>query len=224
MVNDFKIIRKDENSELLVITPLLPKHKISKITKKTIKRNGTKLTWITSCGRNNIPKNVEYGLEWYVSKYKIPKYILPLDRDIELGRYMIDRLVKKLKTQPHQIAFAYAGFEFRGSINKKFPAKTYNINKLVKDNYISSNSLMRYDALKNVGGMVIDDEMVRLLDWALWLKFFYHGYIGINVPEASFIAYSTPDDISAGTLLDYQIKKNRVIKNYIEPIFEKYKS
>ena len=71
MKNKVEIIREDKEAEVLVITPLLPGHKVSKETKKTINRNNTKLVWIKSIGDNNIPTNVENGLLCYYHQYSL---------------------------------------------------------------------------------------------------------------------------------------------------------
>ena len=220
-----KIIRQDKDSKVLVVTPLLPNHKISKDTKKTIKRNKVPFTWITSEGHNNIPVNVENGLNDYRKKFHkhLPLYILPLDRDIILGRSMIDRMVAVLDILPDEIAYTYANFEFKGAIDKKFPAKPFDINALVFNNYISSNSLIKIKYLDAIGGFVKDNKYKRLLDWCLWLKFYQHGYIGMPTPNANFIALSTPNDISAGTQEDFELKRKRVLEDFVKPIMEKAK-
>jgi hypothetical protein len=223
------VIREDKNPMVLVITPLWPGHKISRETKKTIKRNDTPLLWYSYTGYNNIPQNWWSAIIW-LRKYKkkLPKYVLPLDRDIILGRHMIDRMVNvfegkgNMRTRnrviPAHTAFIYCNFEFKGTVNREFPAEPYDINKLVKGNYISSNSLMNLDTLEFIGGPVTDPQYVRLLDWALWLKFAQFGYIGHPCKEANFLAISSADDISAGTPEDYQLKHQRVYEDFVKPL------
>jgi hypothetical protein len=218
------ILREDKDSEVLVVTPLLPGHKISKETKVTIRRNNTPITWITSEGNNNIPTNVQSGMYAYRDKSKYtPKYILPLDRDISLGRGMIDKMVLALNILPSNVAYTYANFEFKGTVNQKFPAQKFDINRLVFNNYISSNSLIKIECLDAVGGFVTDDKYKRLLDWAMWLKFYQYGYIGMPCPIASFVATSSENDVSAGTVEDFRIKKQRVITDFVTPIIDKAK-
>jgi len=217
---DIQIVREDDYSEILVATPLLPGHKISRETKVTIKRNELPFTWITCTGEYNIPTNWWYGSRKYFqmrSTLKIP-YILPLDKDIKLGRHMLDRLLAVIKQSSERHAFCYCSFEFKGAINRQFPCEPYDINRLIKGNYISSNSLIKYDYLEFIGGPVMEQKYKRLLDWALWLKFFQYGYIGIPCPEAFFTAYASEDSISAGTAQDYQIKARRVWEDFGRPI------
>lgn len=222
MENLLKKVKADENPLVLIVTPLLPNHRISKETKKTIKRNKTPILWITSQGENNIPQNTQIGIEWCRNTGKLPPYFLMLDCDIILGRSMIDRLVKCLSNTPDEIAYSYASFEFKGSFDRKFPADPFDINRLVQHNYISSNSLIKMDKLDEVGGLVTDNKYKRLLDWALWLKFFHNGYYGMPCPNARFIAKSTDKDISAGSQQDYDEKRKRVLQDFVKPLVEKY--
>ena len=220
---EIEIIREDDYSELLVATPLLPGHKISRETKVSIKRNGIPFTWITCTGENNIPTNWWYGSKKYFemrSTLTIP-YILPLDRDIKLGRHMLDRMLETIKESKEQYAFCYCNFEFKGTINNKFPCQPYDINRLLQGNFISSNSMMKYDYLELIDGPVMDDMYKRLLDWALWLKFYQYGYYGIPCPTADFVAYSDEDSISAGTAQEYQQKHQRVHRDFVIPIAQK---
>jgi len=221
-----KIIQKCNDPEILVVTPLLSKHKMSKITKKTLKRNKTPFYWISSSGDNNIPTNAENGIKWYKNKFgKLPKYYMMIDRDIEAGRGLLDKLYTKLKStklsEPysHSIGYCYATFQFKGHVNKDFPATAYDINKLVQSNYISSNTMFLTEVVEHVG-LVKDDKYKRLLDWAFLLKCFSKGFIGIPEPKAYFIAHSTKDDISAGDANDYQVKAKRVYKDFILPLLK----
>lgn len=220
----FNIIKETKNPKVLVVTPLLPGHKISKETKKTLKRNTIPFTWISSEGNNNIPTNLENGLDWYDNKFGLPDYYMMVDRDIIAGRNLIDRLYSKLftiidKSEKILIAFSYASFEFKGYINYKFPAIPYDASRLIQANYISSNSMFHTWTARKVG-IVKNDKYKRLLDWAFLLKLLSHGYIGINCPEASFVAMSSKSDISAGTSEDYRIKSRRVIEDFVKPMLK----
>lgn len=216
-MNQIKIIKQDKGSKILVVTPLLPGHKISKNTKVTLKRNKTPITWLSSMGRNNIPTNAQLGINWYRRKYGKISYYLMLDNDITLGRKAIDKLYDKLKSSPPHIGYSYANFKYEGYTNRNFPAVPFDINRLVKANYISSNSLFKMNVIEEVG-LVTDEFYKRLLDWAFLLKAYGQGYMGLPVPEASFVAQSTINDVSAGDNTDYQIKSKRVYTNFIKPL------
>ena len=217
--NYINAIKINKDPKILVVTPLLPQHGISKITLKTIKRNDVPIFWISSSGENNIPTNALEGIKWYKNKFgKLPPYYIMIDRDIEMGRHMLDRLYEKLKKLP-DFGYCYATFQFKGHVNADFPAKPFDINELVRANYISSNSLFRSSVIEQVG-LVTDNKYKRLLDYAFLLKCFKMGYVGVPEPKSWFIAHSTKDDISAGSQDDYRKKYLKVYDDFIEPIIK----
>jgi hypothetical protein len=218
------VLKDCKNPEILVITPLLNGHKISKQTKTTIKRNSVPFVWLSSMDNKNIPTNIKNADDWYIKRHgKLPPYQIIIDNDITLGRNMLDRLLKTLKNSDENVAFSYASFKYTGYMNAEFIAVPYNINKLLQHNYISSNSLVRTDVIQKVG-LVTDEKYKRLLDWAFYLKLFYHGYIGAPCVEASFIAMSDEKSVSSQSNHDYGIKRNRVLHDFGVPIVEKYGS
>jgi len=223
-MNKICVVNECRDPEVLIVTPLLPDHEVSRETKISIKRNQTKYTWIKSYGNNNIPTNALEAIKWYKSFKKLPPFYLMIDRDIILGRGMIDKMVTKLKkfSWAENIGYVYASFEFKGHVNQKFPAVPFDINRLLQANYISSNSMFRSDVIEKVG-LVTDDRYKRLLDYAFLLKAFKMGYLGVPVPEANFVAKSTKDDISAGSQQDYVIKYKRVFEDFVKPILEDVK-
>lgn len=215
MENKINIIKECANPKILVVTPLLYGHRISKITKKTLKRNNVSFIWISSTGNQNIPKNALEGIKWYKNKHgNVPPYYTMIDRDIEAGRGLLDKLYKKLDKQPENVGYCYASFEFKGHINANFPAIPFNINRLIRGNYISSNSMFKSEIIEKVG-LVTDDKYKRLLDYAFLLKCFRYGYIGVPEPNAHFVAHSTENDISAGSQDDYMVKFKRVYDDFI---------
>ena len=96
-------IKKDvDRTRLLIVTPLLPGHKVSKETKVTVKRNKVPYIWLESIGNNNIPVNTQNGIDWYKeNRGELPEYFIMIDNDIILGRGMLDKLIKKLRSQKH---------------------------------------------------------------------------------------------------------------------------
>lgn len=214
------VVKKQDDADVLVITPLLPGHTISKETKKSIKRNDLKYEWVAYEGNNNIPTNVWHALTEYKRIKRLPKHYIMIDNDIIMGRHMLDRLHVILKNSSSEIAFSYASFEFKGHVNHKFPAIAYDLDRLVKANYISSNSMFKSDIVMDVG-LVRDDQYKRLLDWAFLLKLAGRSYYGINVPQANFVAMSSEKDISAGSNEDYRLKARRVYQDFIVPLIKK---
>lgn len=220
-----KIIKEVKNPKVLIITPLLPGHEISKQTKKSLKRNDIPYMWITSEGKNNIPTNLENGLNWYKKECgELPDYYMMIDRDIVAGRNLIDKLYVALTRaslkSDYRYAYAFASFEFTGHIQAKFPAVMFDPQRLCAANYISSNSMFVTKIARKVG-LVKDDKYKRLLDWAFLLKLLDHGYVGVPVPNASFKVMSTANDISAGSDEDYRIKSKRVIEDFVLPMVKK---
>lgn len=219
-MNVIKTIVECAKPQVLVVTPLLPDHEVSKITKKTLKRNQVPFYWVSSAGKNNIPTNALAGINWYKEKFgSLPPYYMMIDRDIEAGRGLLDRLFIKLSKKPivGNIGYCYATFQFKGHINHDFPAIPFDINKLLMGNYISSNTMFKSSVIEHVG-LVTDDKYKRLLDYAFLLKCFKMGYLGVPEPRAWFIAHSTKDDISAGSNDDYREKYGRVYQDFIHPI------
>jgi len=216
-----KIIKKAKNPKVLIVTPLWAGHQISKETKKTLKRNDIPFTWISSSGRYNIPINLKNGLDWYDKKFGLPDYYIMIDRDIIAGRHLIDRLYEKLSTFAGRsvgsffYAYAYASFQFKGAVNANFPATAFDMQKLCQGNYISSNSMFITEIARTIG-LVTNNKYKRLLDWAFLLKLLKAEFIGMPCPEASFIAVSNPNDISAGSHEDYKIKHQRVINDFLK--------
>jgi len=145
-------------------------------------------------------------------------FILMIDNDIIANKGMIDKLVRTLdECKDENVAYAYASFEFKGYVNIKFIAKKFDVKRLLNNNYISSNSLIKTSIIEKID-FVYDNKYKRLLDWAYWLKLLKNGYIGISCSEAHFIAKSSANDVSAGSSKDFNLKRNRVVEDFILPM------
>ena len=211
-----KTIVANNKPEILVITPLYTGHKVSKETKKTIKRTKTPYTWITYMGKNNPCKNTQIAFDMYRRNNDLPKYVIKIDNDIIAQRGMIDIMYDTLERSMTHEVYAYCTFEFQGSIKAKFPAIKFDKERLQKSNYISSCSLIKVNKFLEVGMWVTDDKGFRLLDWALWLKFLNRGYVGIPTnKETSFIAIASENSVSARDSNDYHEKHKWVVDNFI---------
>ena len=181
----------------------------------------------SSSGNNNIPINHLGNIEWYKKNIgKLPPYIFFLDRDIDLGRHALDRLHNSLVKESYRsdvkIGYSYASFKYTGHINYDFPAIPFDVKKLLKSNYISSNSLYCTEVIEKVG-LVTDNKYQRLMDWVFFIKCLGQGIYGTPCPEATFKVISTKDDISSGDNNDYMIKSRRVYDDFIEPLIKKYR-
>lgn len=218
-----KILHEDRNAQLLIITPLLTGHSISGETKVSIKRNKLPYIWASYMADGKHAQNVQKGLSAYRRKTggTLPPYIQIIDRDIILGRHMLDKMYANLVKTDDTIGFTYVPFSYKGYVNVTFQPTPYDINKLVQQNYISSNSMYKTKMVERVGGFVTDEDVHRLSDWCLWLKCYGYGYIGKLCPDASFIAMSTDKDISAGSNEEYTTTRNLVFERFIKPLLRK---
>lgn len=215
-------ITKHEKPLLLVVTPLGPNNQISKETKRSIKRNEIPYTWVSYKSANNCATNAQLGINAFFAENKfLPPFFLLLDDSVICGRHMLDRMFKTLEKSGPGVAYCYCNFEFKGAINNKFPADDFDVNRLIRSNYISSNSMIKTRRLNDIGWLVTDEKYHRLLDWCLWLKFLQYGFIGIPCKEASFVDIAKESSVSVRSLEDYRIKYKNVIDDFVKPILRK---
>jgi len=209
-----KYIVRHPNPQILVITPLLTGHSISKETKKSIKRNKTPFVWISYMGDGNPCKNTQKAFNIYRGDNDIPPYVIKIDNDIIASRGMLDEMFLTLEKSRKNEAYCYCSFSFQGTINASFPAIPFDSDRLRVNNYISSCSLINTKRLLEVGMWVTDDKGFRLLDWALWLRFLKRNYIGIPALKSSFVATASESSVSARSVEDYQEKRRWVLENF----------
>jgi hypothetical protein len=208
------------NSDILLITPLLPGHKVHRNTKIGLKRNNTPFNWYSYTGKNNVAKNYELGIiEWIKITGKVPKYVMLIDKDIHPNRHLIDLLNASLNRTDDNIGYAYPNFSFRGTTNVDFINRPFDPLMLMRKNYITSNSMIKWHILKEVG-IVTDDKYGRLSDWALWLKMLSKGYHGLLVPQAYFWDESTEKSVSSGQDDEYFLTYNFIKKDFINPMLD----
>lgn len=212
----YKEIQIVKNPRYLVITPLRKTDCITEYLDASIDLNSLPFDWIAYSGEFNIPTNTQKGLEAYCRLHRKPKYFIKVDNDIQFKTSVLDQMYNVLKDSPKTIAYAYSGFAFKGSMNMRFGADKFDIKRLKENNYISSVSMIKTEAFEKVGGFVIDDRLVRLLDWAMWLKFYRYGYIGAPVIDAFFEAIVEGKGVSNGSAEDFFKKKALVIKHFVE--------
>lgn len=214
----FTLIHKSKNPKFLVITPLRENDTISENTLKIINDTKTEFDWISFSGNNNIPTNTQLGWEHYINEYGDIDYIIKVDNDITANPNFLDSLYETLKNSPNNVAYSYCSFSF---INEKtkiyFRADDFNIEKLLRSNYISSVSMIKTKPLKKIGGFVRDNKYVRLLDYALWLKFLSNDYIGIADKNTYFEAELNRNSISARSQEDYINKMKLVYNDFVLP-------
>jgi hypothetical protein len=82
-----------------------------------------------------------------------------------MDRNLLDEMYKLLSGTNNNISYCYCSFSYILPDGKQISFnKNFNKNELLKQNYISSNSMIKLDKLDQVGGFVCNDKYVRLLD------------------------------------------------------------
>jgi hypothetical protein len=214
-----KVIRHEKTAPILFVTPLLTGRKISSQTRTGIQRNKILYSWVSFESGAYHAKNVQSCIDSFKARFRyLPKYIQVLDDDITPGRFMLDRFYAVLSKTPDNEAFTYCPFSYKGHINVSFPAMEFDIERLVRANWMSSNSLYKTSVIEEVGGFVVEDDIQRLSDWAFFLRLYAHGYIGKLCPNTSFVAASSKTDLSAGSDEEYHKTKELVTERFIKPL------
>lgn len=216
-----KYIKRHKNPKVLIITPLRIEDKISKSTLNTIKCKYP-YVWISYSGNNNIPQNTQNALNEYLEKNKIPKYIIKIDNDIMASKNMLDSMVDILDNSCYNVAYSYCSFSYVGKQRLFFPSIKFNKEKLLKSNYISSNSMFKTKILLNNGGFITDSKYERLLDYCLYLKLLQNGFVG-EPSNGYFDAKMSNDSVSNRGIKDYKLKFSRVKEDFINPILKEIK-
>ena len=219
------VIHKVKNPKFLVITPLRLGDEIYPILMETIWNNKIDFDWVSYCGPHNIPMNTQKGLLEYCKHYRKPKYFIKVDNDISFSKCpALDEMYKSIKDSSKKIAYVYSSFSYIGRmLNRRFLAEKFNPKQLLDFNTISSVSMIKTSVFEKTGGYITDDKYVRLLDWAHWLHLLRWGYEGLPCPSAYFEAIVDKAGISNAPADDYHKKRVLVIKDFVEPLKEKYK-
>ena len=220
----FNIIQKTKDAEIVVLTPLRTTDSICKELKKGLKKNRVPYDWVSYASEANCPSNANLAFDNYLHEFKkVPPYIIKLDNDIEPDAHLLDNLWETLKKSSDNVAYAYCAFEIYGVKNLKFPAKEFSIKEMLIQNYISSNSLIKWKPFRIINGFNCNKSMERLCDWAMWLNLLDKGYIG--TPSPGFFKTELKESgIGNRGLEDYYSKYRLILKELVEPLREKIKS
>lgn len=212
-------IHKSKSPKFLIITPLKEGDKISKETKKTVKRNTISFDWISYESNNNIPTNTTLALEEYEQQYIKPEYLIKVDNDIEMDRSLLDNMYYNLVNSNDRIGYCYCPFRYVLPDGREIQFnQQFDRNKLLKQNYISSNSMIKRNVLDEVGGFVCDNKYERLLDYAFWLRCLYYGYEGLMIPGKEFRTPLNEGNISNRGEDDYKLKYSRIYNDFCLPL------
>ncbi len=106
-------------------------------------------------------------------------FILFCDADVRLKTSMVEKMLTTLVTNPNK-AYCYCNFKFGFHTFDLFP---FDGSKLMKENYISTMSLIRRECF--IG---FNENLSRYQDWDLWKRMYKHGYEGVWCPERLFSA------------------------------------
>lgn len=130
-------------------------------------------------------------------------YLLFCDSDVRLKKKMIEKMLTTLKNNPNK-SYCYSNFKFGIHTFDLFP---FDAEKLKKENYISTMSLIRRNHF--IG---FNEELKRFQDWDLWKRMLDQGHEGVWFPERLF---SSPigGGISSYNLINFiKIIKRRLFK------------
>ena len=119
--------------------------------------------------------------------------ILFTDGDVEWRDLAVNVLRDALKDSSDDTAYAYCDCIRGGVFSGTSRAGKWSADRLRSNNYISTMSLCRMEALPKPP-FVVDEE--RFQDWSLWLRLLRRGYKGVYVPQVLFTAYYKRGDTS----------------------------
>lgn len=105
------------------------------------------------------------------------KYLLFCDADVRMKPAMLQEMLSALKAHP-EASFAYSSFRFGWKLFRLFP---YNSERLRRENYIHTTSLIRREHFPG-----FDEAIKRLQDWDLWLTMLEQGNRGVWIPKMLF--------------------------------------
>lgn len=104
-------------------------------------------------------------------------YLIFLDADTIMKKEMLEKMLYVLKNHP-QASYVYSSFKFGW---KKFKCGPFDVDKLRKVNFITTNSMMKR---KDFPGF--DESLKKFQDWDLWLTMLEQGHIGVWYPQVLF--------------------------------------
>ncbi len=105
------------------------------------------------------------------------EYVIFCDADVRMKPEMLKEMQKALAQHP-EVSYVYSPFKFGWKLFKGIP---FDAEKLKKENYIHTTSLVRREDFPG-----FDNEIKRLQDWDVWLTMAESGKIGLLLPEVFF--------------------------------------
>lgn len=114
------------------------------------------------------------------------RYILPLDADNKIAPQYITQAIEMLDANP-EIGIVYADMEIFGDKQEIRNVPEFDLNLLVKGNYIDACAVFRHQVWEDCGGY--DSKIPDRLgyeDWDFWLSAAEKGWKFFHIPEVLF--------------------------------------
>lgn len=105
------------------------------------------------------------------------EFVIFWDADIVAYPDMLEKMYEALQEES-QVSYVYSDFYFG---KKKMKVGNFDAEKLKKNNYITTTSLIRREDFPG-----FDQSLKRFQDWDLWLTMLEQGKKGVYVPEFLF--------------------------------------
>ncbi|MEM1180296.1 MAG: glycosyltransferase [Acidobacteriota bacterium] len=144
------------------------------------------------------------------------EYIIPLDSDNRLrpGLFLAEAIAE-LDAHP-QLAAVYGDRYDFGLREGRQAAAEFDLDRMLRGNYIDTCAVIRYSAWIDVGGY--DEKLQTLEDWELWIRFVRRGWEIKHLPHVAFDYRVRPGSLVT-TIEDPQVRKDildRVLSNHRE--------
>lgn len=133
------------------------------------------------------------------------EYVLFSDADILWRPDALSRMYITLQMYP-AASYSYGAYEMGGKTQCNVPFST---EKLRVTNFVSTMSMIRS---KDFPGW--DEDLYRLVDWALWLKMLDRGCIGAYVGEGLLFTTEVRDGITQNGPVSWQEARDAVVRKY----------
>ncbi|MGB0757651.1 MAG: glycosyltransferase family 2 protein [Patescibacteria group bacterium] len=114
------------------------------------------------------------------------EYVIFVDDDVVMKPHMLSTMLNTLKKQGSD--FAYSSFKLG---NKVFALHEFSYEKLKKQNYIHTTSLMKREVFP-----YFDESLKKFQDWDLWLTISEQKKKGSYIPEVLFQIVETHGTMS----------------------------
>lgn len=111
------------------------------------------------------------------------EYILPVDSDNTILPDYIYKAIEVLQNNP-EISIVYCDYNLFGESSGICKVGTFNLQRLMLDNFIDNCSVFRKSMIDEIGGYDLFRELAGIEDWELWIRAAYnrHKFYYIDQP------------------------------------------